>query len=304
MRPKSLFTQLVNSVSFKFVEYGPSWPYQLTMFNSVLDITLRIVKHPSNKGQVISRLLSSYAYQVKKRLLPKYKWKYTLFNGAQIYIYNGCASCSSVVYFKLQDYEEINYLRRNIKVDDVILDIGANIGHFSLLLSDLNTRGKFLVFEPHPKTFLELKENFNLNPTVPCQLYNMALSNKSGVVQFSDGSESCQNSIVLHDNTQKSISVKSISLDDFISQNKIIKVDIIKIDVEGFEYSVFQGAQNLLLGLKPRIIVFENGTNTHDVIQFLSEFGYTVGIILDGHFTTDTDLALSQNLIAVKMENH
>lgn len=266
------------------------------MFGKAIEgikLAFRICFDKSNKGERIKRLIKAIFLQLRKRIFCKNKiWIEKLFNGAYIYFHGDSVCSSMVIYFKIPDFEDISYLRANIKSDDVIMDIGANIGHVSLLLSDLVPFGKMYLFEPHPETYAILKDNISLNTGVNVRLYNCALADFEGEIGFTDfkGNASALNRIEL--NKVSTLNVKCHRLDNIIENEGIKKVDIIKIDVEGFELQVLKGFSKYLKIYQPRIIMFEvNKTylekQKDDIFRFLEENLYKIGTVSNLTFYPD-----------------
>lgn len=124
-----------------------------------------------------------------------------------------------------------------------IFDIGANTGIYALVAKTVNPGAKVYAFEPHPLFFERLKENvISNNYDISC--YEKAISNFDGNLSIEDYAVQNQN-----------ISVEAVTLNSFISQNNITKVDLIKIDVETFEPQVMEGFSEYLSQFKPTMII-------------------------------------------------
>ena len=178
-----------------------------------------------------------------------------------------------------------------LKPGDTILDIGANVGLFSILASGkIGAEGKIFAFEPTKKTFNILEENLKLNNCSNVFPVETALSNFKGKVSFEvpevvttkyNYGDSYQS--MSADFNNKSNLVECIKLDEFIGDREIHHVDLIKIDIEGAEKLCFEGAERLFSKDKKPIIIMESddslcdrfGYTTFDTLQFLSKFGYS-----------------------------
>lgn len=127
-----------------------------------------------------------------------------------------------------------------------IFDVGANIGAMTLAYRKRFPQAKLYSFEPVNETFIKLKEATKNDANINC--YNMALAAENGTSFITVGSKSGQNSLVVKQQGEtESQEVKLITLDDFINQQEEIKqIDILKIDVEGFESDVLKGAEKTL----------------------------------------------------------
>ncbi|MEE1946845.1 FkbM family methyltransferase [Pedobacter sp. KR3-3] len=178
-----------------------------------------------------------------------------------------------------------------VKQGDVILDIGANIGLFSILGSKLvGASGKVYAFEPNVATYDALKENIRLNDCTNVYPQFLALSDKKGFVvltQPEEVSKDFQYSdafsfMDLKQTASEENGVATLPLDDFLVENSISKVDVIKIDIEGAEFLCFKGAIKLLSSPDAPIIIMECDEQytgrfdykVADVIVFLYNLGY------------------------------
>lgn len=173
----------------------------------------------------------------------------------------------------------------SLSKDSIVFDIGANFGTMSLQYAKLVPKGMVYAFEPTHYAFNRLKQNLKLNPNLKkrIKIVNMFVSNRSyrkpKIEAFSswkvDFSTSNKNRHPVHCGSAKSTSgVKAISLDEFCSKNKIKKVDLIKIDTDGHEPEVLEGAKKTIAKFRPTII-FEAGEYP------LSEKGITSRFYLD-----------------------
>jgi len=146
--------------------------------------------------------------------------------------------------------QEIFYLEY-LKKGDVLIDIGANIGTITITSAiQIGNNGTVYSIEAHPKIFQYLKGNIKQNNLTNVHLFNCAVGNKTGNVFFSNLSSDGQNKIIDNDHGTK---VSLIKVDDLnIDESKI---NLLKIDVEGYEKFAFLGSNNVLK--KTSCILFE-----------------------------------------------
>ena len=124
----------------------------------------------------------------------------------------------------------------NIKNNDVIIDIGAHIGLFSLLVSKFCYSGKIFCFEPNQENFDMLTSNINYNKLKNIIPFNLAVTkNESEVKLFLDDDQSAHS---IFPNGSKSIAVDSISLQKIFDEKKISACKLLKLDCEGAEYDI------------------------------------------------------------------
>ena len=131
---------------------------------------------------------------------------------------------------------------------DVVIDVGANIGWYSVLIDALSPPNvKIYAFEPEPLNFKLLKENLKLNKASKVIPIRKALGEKRGIVKMFlyPTKNSGRHSLIPMYN-YGSVSVEMITLDDFAKENEINKIKLLKIDVEGYEYMVLKGAENII----------------------------------------------------------
>ena len=165
----------------------------------------------------------------------------------------------------------------------IIFDIGANIGWYSLNFSKLENVNKIYSFEPIPRTFDYLLKHIEFNNIDKIFPNNIALSDRNGEVEFyftkqETGSSSMRN-IQDRDNINKVV-CQTKTLTDFVIENNT-HIDMIKCDVEGSELFVFKGGIEILERDKPFIFtemlrkwaaIFEY--HPDDIINLLSSVGY------------------------------
>jgi len=146
-------------------------------------------------------------------------------------------------------YEEgtMDLMKKEIKSGMNVFDLGANIGMFTLLSSKLvGESGHVFSFEPDPYLFNVLKENLILNNVNNVSIYQIAVSNTVGVEKFSmnleqDG-DNRLNSNTMNENY---VEVKTTTIDDFCEKNEL-KINFLKMDIQGSEAKVFQGMKQTL----------------------------------------------------------
>ena len=161
------------------------------------------------------------------------------------------------------DFQTTELIRKHMKKDSNCIDIGANQGHILMEIVAAAPAGKHYAFEPIPDLYTLLTKRFSKNTTV----YNYALSSKKGSTTFNyypgrpavSGFRQRNNQIGQEPTL---LSVQMEKLDDLIPDN--LKIDLIKIDVEGAEYEVLLGAMKVLQKNKP-LVLFECGLGGADV---------------------------------------
>ena len=132
--------------------------------------------------------------------------------------------------------EEYDNPDLKISNNDTIVDIGAHIGLFSLLVSQLCKTGKILSFEPVRENFDLLVSNLKLNRIENVLPFNMAVSKNSGKLNLFLNDDQSAHSIF--SKSSESINVESTSLQKIFEENKISSCKLLKLDCEGAEYEI------------------------------------------------------------------
>lgn len=149
--------------------------------------------------------------------------------------------------YGLADFQSILTRHQNLiniaRIDSVktVIDVGANVGFFSKLMRELYSSAKIYAVEPIPQTFECLRKNFihDLNT----KIFNIAISDRTGTTNMSFDAE---DSVVSRIDEDGGIEVQTITLDQFILENKISTIDVLKIDTETFEAHVLRGSAHAL----------------------------------------------------------
>jgi FkbM family methyltransferase len=183
-----------------------------------------------------------------------------------------------------ENYEEEEFfIQKNLEDDNVIFDIGANIGWHSLHLANLHKNLRIFSFEPVEKTFQNFIENINLNNCSKIKAFNFGFSDTNGKYElFYHSQFSALSSLrKLFEIQTEKIKCNFLRLDDFIEKFSTERIDFIKCDVEGAELKVIQGGINTLKRFKP-IIYLEIyhvwteafGHSPDELIRKIVDLGY------------------------------
>jgi FkbM family methyltransferase len=266
------------------------------IFNSVW-------RNPGNYGHRISRLGRAAAWQLEKHIAPKPK-EIRLPNNRLFVAHPDCVVSSALIYAEWPEFNELQFVRRMLKPDDLIIDVGANVGHISLLLSDIVGADNIFAFEPTPVSFQRLVENWRVNNWPTENLFQMAVGASSGLAHIPDTtSPETKNSITSANGTTRMVSVPMVSLDDYRIRWRGRQIGLLKIDVEGYEPEVFAGAQEFLRKDRPRLVMFESlaGVVDREIAAILLSSGYEL-FQLDRAGKPDFSTCSAQNLFALPKE--
>jgi FkbM family methyltransferase len=151
-------------------------------------------------------------------------------------------------------------LGKYIKDGDVFLDIGANIGHFSFYFNGKFKDLKCHMFEPHPVLSKCVNETKSYNKLDNVVVHQVALSNENSELEFfedsfNDGGHSLISENVSKRSAHNSFKVQAVTLDEYVSELNTDKIDVVKIDVQGAEFMLLEGAKRTFKDHAPKIFV-------------------------------------------------
>ena len=191
--------------------------------------------------------------------------------------------------FIVGEYEPgcVRALREHLPKGSVCVDVGANVGYFSILMSQIvGKQGQTIAFEPMPETVEVLRENIEVNHLENVVVVAAAASDESGSVEIlSDATDRATKTASMvgyhvEGQVQKTV-VRSIRLDDYFDGSMRLP-SLIKIDVEGAELMALKGARETIAKANPILIVEIHGwgsARSQEVMNLLSELGYRTRIV-------------------------
>jgi FkbM family methyltransferase len=164
--------------------------------------------------------------------------------------------------FGKQDEPVVRALRSLVSPGICALDIGANVGYYSRLLSRLvGPKGRVFAFEPTPETVTYLRFNTRRKHNVRC--IQAAVGDREGSVDFYIHPWSCaSNSLYDLAGAAETVRVPLLSIDTFVKHNSIDRIGFVKIDVEGAEPRVLDGMKETLAAYPEMILLIEFAPNT------------------------------------------
>lgn len=210
--------------------------------------------------------------------------------------------------------DDINFISEILPTNAVIFDVGANIGLISMMLQKQHQDAQFYAFEPVLPTFKKMKKNIQLNNLLQniC-LFNIGFSDKCENIEFYlPGTDEAASMQPVDDNfylkkstdageitnreTMQKIWCTVTKIDTFIEENKIKKLDFIKIDTEGNEKFVLEGGKETLLQLKP--IVYTELLRKH-----CARFNYSPNEVVDFMAYLDYSCFIFENKNLIQLVN-
>ncbi len=226
--------------------------------NKILIPIIYILNHPLTKGNPIAGFLRFLNWQLKSRLAKKtldVNWIENL----KLSLSQGMHGATGCIYVGLPEFRDMAFLLHYLKKDSFFIDIGANIGVYTLLASGVKKCNSICI-EPIPKTFNSLKKNITLNNIDDkVTSLNIGLSKEKSNLYFTKDKDTVNH--VVDNESKNTIKVDVDTLDNIIPKNLSLDT-LIKLDVEGFEYNVLKGGSKFLQTKQLKAIIVElNGSS-------------------------------------------
>jgi FkbM family methyltransferase len=184
---------------------------------------------------------------------------------------------------------ELSLFRAALRPGMVLMDVGANIGYYSLAAaSQTQDEATIYAFEPEPQVLASLHDNIALNSFKSILPFDRALADKRGVLRLNvDQANMGKHSLVQADGgNSRQIEIQTLTMDEFVREHGITRVDLIKLDVEGAEGMVLAGARDTIAKFGPVIFMeytpdwlVRAGTDTQRLFADFTALGYRFDLI-------------------------
>lgn len=178
------------------------------------------------------------------------------------------------------EYDKQNIFEQEVKLGNVVFDIGAQAGFYSLLASVLvGNQGKVFAFEPLPRNLSYLRTHLEINQIKNVTVLAVAVAQTSGIACFQESPSSYQGKL----SSEGGLQVEAIGLDEWVALGKIPLPNLIKMDIEGAEAKALKGARQVLTQARPTLFLAIHGRSIYQqCTQLLKDLGYEFKI-LDWH---------------------
>jgi FkbM family methyltransferase len=184
---------------------------------------------------------------------------------------------------------EFVFMESILKPSMVMMDVGANDGFFTVLAArQVGEKGRVYAFEPSEREYARLQANLELNQLSNVQTVRKAVANAGGqgLLRICEYGHEGQNTLgdFVHKVSEEGVQdVELCTLDDFFKDEKLSRLDFIKIDVEGAEHKVLSGGRELISRFKPVIMLElldsalnKQGSSAKEVVSLLNDMGYLI----------------------------
>jgi FkbM family methyltransferase len=269
-----------------------------------------LLNHETFKKHPIKTILRTGFWEIKKIIGLRSTIKVADF---KINVYpTKRRGIDGLIYIFREIESDFKVIKKLLKPGDIIFDIGANIGYFSLYMSKkITDSGKIYAFEPVSTTFKRLQENIILNGYKNIIIEKYALFDKKERREIFLSYAHDRNSLVADNPLQKKEIVDCITLDEYIIKSNVSKISLLKIDTEGAELFVLKSGLNSIKKFKPNIYFEINndkikqfGYNQNDLISYLQNLNYFFYNINKGKLYKIKNNSLNcKNLFAINKLN-
>ena len=182
------------------------------------------------------------------------------------------------------DPDAERFLRAHLKLGDTFVDVGANVGFYTLLASSIvGNAGRVFAIEPNPRPYAKLLETIAKNQIRNVVALNIALGrNRTELdLYLNRTGDNDSATMVAHDG-KESVNVQVFALDEIAATHHVAAMDYLKIDVDGFEPEVFAGAGRILSENRIRALQAEfsdywlrrNGSSPEQLHRLLTDAGF------------------------------
>ncbi|GHM99860.1 hypothetical protein WSM22_13500 [Cytophagales bacterium WSM2-2] len=273
-----LKTHILNHIRKIFANpWGEFWLIKLVRGRYALDPIAKLVPMP--------------------HLFPKPSWRLAERGGIKLRL-----DISDMVdwyaYFELKD-SALEFILARIKKDFTVIDIGTNIGYVALRCAKIAREGKVYGFEPSEYNFSKCQANIALNDFRNLEVSKIALGSQESVLKLETVSPHNRGMNRVTDSSAGETETISVTtLDQKVKDLKLTKVDFIKMDVEGYEMHVLEGATNIVSSFRPIIFLEVNdtllgnfGSSSNTLYHWLKNHGYAIYGIDKKKITSPDEIA-------------
>ncbi len=243
-----------------------------------------IIRDPRMSGNIVSKIMRIASWEWVR--LQK-KTDITVYNGSTPLVANYDDGVARLLYY-FRDFEGVfqDLIAKNQPKGGCFVDVGANIGLFAQVAAQaVGPEGEVIAFEPNPHAFRRLEHNVAAFSCVTA--HNKAVGDTAGELHFKLAADTAQCHLVDAPGPNV-VTVPGCRLDDELGDRH---VDILKIDVEGFEIGVLRGADKLLSDGRADILQIEVSHEAGDIFDFVTARGYAFFICRDGTMRSCADRA-------------
>ncbi len=221
----------------------------MNVFKKIKRHFKRLQKHPMTHTNPYVGLVRYLYFNVKSSIIKEQIM--TWLGDLRFFVRRGDAGLVGNIYYGLYEFEESLFLLHLLRKEDVFMDIGANLGHYSLLVSGLK-KCKTIAVEPVPATFNQFVRNIELNKLQDLiEPIQKGIANTNDTLYFSSDRNTMDR--IVKANYPYAVKVSVTTLDSIAKKTPTA----MKLDVEGYEYFALIGAKNILKATELKVVILE-----------------------------------------------
>jgi FkbM family methyltransferase len=227
---------------------------------------LFVTGHPLTRRRPTAAVIRFLAWQLKSRTRREVEFNWL--GGAKLLVRRGMTGATGNIYCGLHEFVEMSFLLHILRPGDVFLDVGANIGSYTVLASKV-CAARSIAFEPDPGAAAHLRRNVALNGLEDLvTVHQVALGQEPGEVRFSVGLDTMN-----HANPAEGTPVQLVPVQRLDDVEGVEQAVLIKLDVEGFEDKALAGAERVLAS--PSLLAVQSETRGPVIEGLLARFGFS-----------------------------
>jgi len=237
-----------------------------------------IVEHPLNRDRKSAALRDWFCWQVGSRMLPG-AVEVPFVNEAVLIAEPGMTGATGNIYCGLAEFEDMSFLLHCLQPNDLFVDVGANVGSYAVLASK-SVGATSIAIEALPTTYNKLMRNIRANDILArVEALNCALGEKNGEIYFTSDLDTMNHAVSESGKEGEDVCIVPVRTLDDVLAGRVPR--LIKIDVEGYETPVIEGAKHTLNSPDQEVVIMElNGCGSRygfsddDLHQEMLNVGY------------------------------
>jgi len=243
---------------------------------NILSILNLVLSHPLNRSAPLAALSRFIRWQVASRLLPEAEFSLPFVNDSRLLVNRGMAGATGNFYCGLFEVDEMGFVRHVLAPGDVFVDVGANIGSYTILAAEVGAR--VIAVEPIPEAHARLAANVRLNcMEAQVETHRCGVADAPGRLRFSVNLDTV-NHVLSATEAGTATEVEVVTLDSLLAEREPA---LIKIDVEGYELPVLRGAGKTLQAASLLAVIVETndsgsryGRSDAELYSFMQAKGF------------------------------
>jgi FkbM family methyltransferase len=201
-----------------------------------------ITEHPLNRKRKVASMLRLVSWQLGSRIASG-PVTINFVNDAKLLVRPGMTGATGNIYTGLHEFEDMAFVLHVLRTNDLFVDVGANVGSYTILASAA-LGVKTIAFEPIPTTYGHLVDNIDLNGVHDLVIaHNIGVGAERGELIFTSSLDTVNHVLGAAESDIASTKIAVNTLDETLGESR---PTVIKIDVEGFETRVIDGAAKAL----------------------------------------------------------